>query len=74
MVSACGGKSGITARAIGCPVGDVDILKSRYTREGSTTIWCARCEQKIFRCVSNPDRSRTECRPAGSGDACDVKR
>jgi hypothetical protein len=59
-----------SAEAIGCAVGDVEILKSRYSREGITTTWCARCKLKTYRCVSNPERSRAECRPAEARDEC----
>ncbi len=69
-VSACRTTSGASAEAMGCAVGDVDILKSRYSREGITTTWCARCKQKLYRCVSNPDRSRVECRPVEVRDEC----
>jgi hypothetical protein len=70
-IPGCRTTSGATAEAIGCAVGDVEIVKSRYSREGITTTWCARCKQKAYRCVSNPDRSRVECRPAEARDECE---
>ena len=54
----------MTAEATGCRTLGVDIVKSRYSRSGSTTAWCARCESKLFHCVSNPGRKRVVCREA----------
>ena len=65
----CKTQSTLTATATGCRTMSVDIVKSRYAREGSTTVWCAKCKDKLYHCVSNPERSRVECREAGP-DAC----
>jgi hypothetical protein len=45
-LSGCRTTSSASAEAIGCTVGDVEIVKSRYSREGITTTWCARCKLK----------------------------
>ncbi len=66
----CKTQTGLTAGATGCGVTDLDVIESRYSREGTTTAWCAKCTDKIYHCVSNPERSRVECRPAKASDAC----
>jgi hypothetical protein len=48
----------------------VDIVKSRYSRQGSTTSWCAKCKSKLYYCVSNPEHSRVECKEAAA-DSCE---
>ena len=69
-VAGCKTQTGLTAEATGCKVTDVDVIKSRYSREGTTTAWCAKCKEKIYHCVSNPERSRVQCRLANSSDPC----
>jgi len=70
VLSGCKTQSAMTVRATGCNTTNVDIVKSRYAREGSTTVWCAKCNSKLYLCVTNPDRSRVECKEAGP-DLCD---
>ncbi len=67
---ACQTQSVMTAKATNCRTISVDIVKSRYSREGSTTVWCAKCKNKLYQCVSNPDHSRVECKEAGP-DMCE---
>jgi hypothetical protein len=66
----CGTQSAMTARATSCRTLNVDIVNSRYSREGSTTVWCAKCRDKLYLCVSNPDHSRVECKEA-TPDLCE---
>ncbi len=66
----CKTQTGLTAGATGCGVTDVDVIESRYTREGTTTAWCAKCREKIYHCVSNPERSRVQCNQASATDPC----
>ena len=66
----CKTQSAMTAGATGCGTIGVDIVNSRYAREGSTTVWCAKCKSKLYLCVSNPERSRVECKEAGP-DLCE---
>ncbi|MGH8730460.1 MAG: hypothetical protein ACREVF_01945 [Burkholderiales bacterium] len=66
----CKTQTGLTAGATGCSVTDLDVIESRYSREGTTTAWCAKCREKIYHCVSNPDRSRVQCKEAGTWDPC----
>ena len=70
VLSACKTQSAMTAGATDCGTISVDIVKSRYSREGSTTVWCAKCKNKLYHCVSNPDHSRVECKEAAA-DACE---
>jgi hypothetical protein len=69
-VAGCKTQTGLTAGATGCSVTDLDVIESRYSRKGTTTAWCAKCREKIYHCVSNPERSRAECRLANPADAC----
>ncbi len=69
-LSGCKTQSAMTAGATGCGTMSVDIVKSRYSREGSTTVWCAKCKNKLYQCVTNPERSRVECKEASS-EICD---
>jgi hypothetical protein len=69
-LAGCKTQSALTAGATGCRTISVDIVKSRYAREGSTTVWCAKCKTKLYLCVSNPDHSRVECKEAVPG-ACE---
>jgi hypothetical protein len=69
-VAGCKTQTGLAAGATGCGVTDLDVIESRYSREGTTTAWCAKCKDKIYHCVSNPERSRVECRLANSSDPC----
>ena len=66
----CKTQIGLTAGATGCGVTDLDVIDSRYSREGITTAWCAKCREKIYHCVSNPVRSRVQCRQANPSDPC----
>ena len=69
-LSGCKTQSALTAGATGCRTIGVDIVKSRYSREGSTTAWCAKCKNKLYHCVSNPEHSRVECKEAAA-DTCE---
>jgi uncharacterized protein YceK len=70
-LAGCKSPTALTAGATGCGVTEVEIVDSAYTRQGATTAWCARCKGKLFQCVSNPEGSRVECRPATSPGPCD---
>jgi hypothetical protein len=69
-LSGCKTQSEMTAGATDCRAISVDIVKTRYSREGSTTVWCAKCKNKLYHCVSNPDHSRVECKEAAP-DICE---
>lgn len=63
-LAGCKTQSAMTAKATNCRTISVDIVKSRYSREGSTSVWCAKCREKLYLCVSNPEHSRVECKEA----------
>jgi len=69
-LAGCATQVGRTADAVDCRRTDIDILDSVYKRQGSTTVWCARCNEKIYRCVSNAEKTRLECRDAVPEDRC----
>ena len=69
-LAGCATQIGRTADALDCRRTDIDILDSVYKRQGSTTVWCARCKGKDYRCVSNADKTRLEGRLAVAEDAC----
>ena len=68
-LSGCKTQTALTADSTRCRTMDVDVIKSRYSREGSTTVWCAKCKDRLYLCVSNPERNRVECKEAAP-DAC----
>lgn len=70
VLCGCKTQTAMTASATGCRTISVDIIDSRYSREGSTTAWCAKCNNKLYQCVSNPDHSRTQCKETVPG-ACE---
>ena len=69
-VTGCKSQSQITGNEIGCNTRDVEIIDSEFKRQGSLTTWCARCEDRIYQCISNPGRDRIECRRVGLGPPC----
>lgn len=71
LLSGCKTQSALTADATGCGRTQVDIVKSRYSRDGKTTAWCAKCKGRIYHCVSNPERSRVECKEGNPDNVCD---
>jgi hypothetical protein len=70
-ISGCKTQGALSAEAIGCGVTEVDVIDSRYSREGTTTAWCAKCRGKTYHCVSNPDRSRVECKEVDAWSLCE---
>jgi hypothetical protein len=48
----------------------VDIVPNDASRRGSTTDWCAKCKEQLYRCVSNAAKNKVECRPAKEEDKC----
>jgi len=69
-MAGCATKSSLTAKAVGCNLVSVDIVPNAASRRGSTTDWCAKCKQTLYRCVSNATRDKVECRPAKEEDQC----
>jgi hypothetical protein len=69
-IGGCASQERLTADAVGCGVMKVTIVPSVYQRRGTETAWCAVCEGKRYQCVTNADRTRTECRESREGDGC----
>jgi hypothetical protein len=69
-VAACRSPAALTAEAAHCSASDTSIVPSAYSREGSTTVWCATCKDKLYYCVSNPDRDRVVCKEATEESRC----
>jgi hypothetical protein len=70
-VSGCKSPSSLSAKALGCRTAELDMLDSEFSRSGSTTTWCARCGGQTHICVTNPNRSRIECREVPAGPPCE---
>ena len=66
----CSTRGQLTAKAIGCNAGDVDLKRSAASRRGVTTDWCARCKGETYHCLGNADRDKVVCRPAREEDGC----
>lgn len=71
LVAGCKTQGALTAEATGCGRTKIDIIKSRYEREGTTSAWCAKCGAKIYHCVSNAARDRVECKEGNPGGVCE---
>jgi len=69
--SGCKSLSSMSAKAIDCRTSKLEILDSRFSREGTTTSWCARCDGQTHICVTNPNRDRVECRQVDAGPPCE---
>lgn len=70
VLAGCSTPTTRTADAVNCRRTDLDIVDSVYKRQGSTTVWCARCKERTYRCVSNVEKTRLECRDAVPEDGC----
>jgi hypothetical protein len=70
IVSGCKSASSLTAKAIDCKTSKVEIIDSKYKREGTTTSWCARCEDQTYVCVTNINRDRISCTKVPEGPPC----
>ena len=70
LLAGCASQEKLTAEAVQCGTREVSIIPSRFSRMGSETAWCATCRGTVYRCVSNAQRSRTECVPSREGDGC----
>ncbi len=70
LLAGCASQEKLTADAVQCGTREVSIIPSRFSQMGSETAWCAICRGTVYRCVSNAQRSRTECVPSREGDGC----
>ena len=69
-VAGCNTPARLTASATPCGTSEVKIQSSEFSRNGSTTAWCAECKGKLYQCVTNPDRTRVQCHVARADDIC----
>ena len=70
LAAGCASQSNLTAKAIGCSIGEVDVVPSVFKQRGTQTAWCATCKGKRYQCATNAERSRTVCAPSKEGDGC----
>jgi hypothetical protein len=70
-LAGCKSKESVTAREIDCAVRDVHIIDSEFSRAGSLTRWCARCENNFYLCVTNPNHDPVECLKVQPGPPCE---
>ena len=70
LAAACTGPERLTAKATPCTSKEVQIQSSEFSRNGSTTAWCAECKGKVYQCASNAERTRAQCHVAGENDIC----
>lgn len=70
VASGCTSPERLTSKATPCPTKEVRIQASEFSRQGSTTAWCAECQGKLYQCVTNSERTRVQCHVAGEYDVC----
>lgn len=70
LAGGCASPERMTAQQVECGTREVTIIPSRFSRMGSQTAWCATCRGKVYRCVTNAQRSRTQCELSREGDGC----
>lgn len=69
-LSACVSQERLTAREIGCGTREITIIPSSFSNKGMKTAWCAVCRDKVYRCATNAQRTRTACMESREGDGC----
>ena len=70
LAAACTSQSRLTERATNCKGRDITIVASKFKREGVETAWCARCNDKLYQCATNADRTTVSCVEAKEGGPC----
>ena len=70
LTAACTSQERLTAKATSCSTKEVTIQQSAFSRNGSTTAWCAECKGKLYQCATNTERTRVECHVARENDIC----
>jgi len=66
----CSSPERLTSKATPCSTGEVRIQQSAFSRNGSTTAWCAECKGKLYQCAATAERTRVECHVAREYDIC----
>jgi hypothetical protein len=69
-MAACTSPERLSSKATPCPTKEIRIQASEFSRQGSTTAWCAECQGKLYQCVTNSERTRVQCHVAGEYDVC----
>jgi len=66
----CTGPQRLTSKVTPCSTKEVQIVPSEFSRNGTTTAWCAECKGQLYQCVATADRSRAQCHLARADDIC----
>jgi hypothetical protein len=70
MAAGCTSPERLTSKATPCTAKEVRIQQSQFSRNGSTTAWCAECKGKLYQCATTAERTRVECHVAREYDIC----
>jgi hypothetical protein len=70
LASGCTSPERLTSKVTPCSTKEVQIVPSEFSRNGSTTAWCAECKGRLYQCVSTADRTRAQCHLARADDVC----
>ena len=70
MTGGCTGPERLTASVTPCTSKEVTVEPSEFSRNGSTTSWCATCKNKLYQCTASADRTKVACHVAGPDDIC----
>jgi hypothetical protein len=70
LAAGCTSPERLTAKDTPCTAKEVRIQQSDFSRNGSTTAWCAECKGKLYQCVTTAERSRVQCHVARDNDIC----
>ena len=66
----CTSPERLTSKATPCETKEVAIQPSEFSRNGSTTAWCAECKGKLYQCATDVERTRVQCHIAREDDIC----
>ncbi len=70
LAAGCTSQERLTAKATPCTTKEVSIQQSAFSRNGSTTAWCAECKGKLYQCATTTERTHVECHVAREYDIC----
>lgn len=69
-LAGCASQERMTAKEVGCGTREISIIPSSFSNKGMKTAWCAVCRDKVYRCATNAQRTRTVCTESKEGDGC----
>lgn len=69
-MAGCASQERMTGKEIGCGTREISIIPSTFSNKGMKTAWCAVCRDKVYRCATNAQRTRTVCQESKEGDGC----